>query len=205
MQRSLNHPNLVSLSQVLETQGSIYFAKPYNPNQSLEFILKKSNQFFTSFESQTAKIIKSVLQGLDYLAYQGAMLENLHPGNIVITKEGQVKVVDFVFQTKYEKEELFDETSLRSGYIAPEMLKSSKTAFDKRSNVFSVGCILFEMLFGFPLFNAKDPSNILRLNKSYDSSYCSEMISNGIDASKSPINKQGIGPEVFPSKSYIRT
>lgn len=66
-----------------------------------------------------------------------------------IDKGGHVKIVDFTFLTQSNMAKLFDENCLSPGYTAPEAFMYektiAKTAFDERSNVFSVGCILFEM------------------------------------------------------------
>lgn len=196
MARSFNHPNIMRLSQIVEDNGSIYFVKSYDPNESLEFLLREANFPVYNFGSQIAQITKSILQGLDYIASRGAILQNLNLGNVVINKQGQVKIIDFIFLNHFNMVELFHERNLIPGFIAPEVFKYNKakpkTAFDEKSNVFSVGCILFEMLFGFPLFDAKGPTAVLRLNKSYHYSDASNTINKELNNPESFINKQGL-------------
>jgi len=144
--RSFNHPNIVGLHQVFETYTTIYFAKPYNPSETLGAFLRRSDP---NVELQTPRIINSILQGLSYLASEGIFLQNLKINSVILTKEGNIKIIDFLYLTRSNMEDLAQQKALCPGYIAPEVLKYDKriqgTTFNETSNVFSVGCILFEM------------------------------------------------------------
>jgi len=115
---------------------------------------------------------------------------------VIIDKEGKVKVIDFLFINKANMAELTDEKTLTPGYIAPEIFKydtmNPRTAYDEKSNIFSVGCIFFEMLFGFPLFKDQDPTNTLSLNKSYNFSAVSDLINKEISNHDSLIEEQAL-------------
>jgi len=144
-----SHPTIAKLHEVYETTSAVYLVKQYDPNETLEFLLRKSSLQFSNFEYQTAKIIEKILGGLAYLASETAFLHSLSLNNLIIDKEGQVKIVDFTFLTQANMFKLFDQDYLSPGYTAPEAFMYdktiAKTTFDDRSNVFSVGCILFEM------------------------------------------------------------
>jgi len=144
-----SHPNIAKLHEIYETTSAVYLVKQYDPNETLEFLLRKSSLQFSNFEYQTAKIIENILQALAFLASDAAFLHSLSLNNIIIDKEGQVKIVDFAFLTQANMSKLFDPGYLSPGYTAPEAFMydktMTKTTFDDRSNVFSVGCILFEM------------------------------------------------------------
>ena len=146
MMRSFNHPNIVGLHQVFETYTTIYFVKPYNSNETLGAFLRRSDP---NVELQTPRIINSILQALSYLASEGIILQNLNINSVILTKEGNVKIIDFLYLTRSNMADLAQQKALCPGYIAPEVLKYDKripeTTFNEVSNVFSVGCILFEM------------------------------------------------------------
>ena len=144
--RTLDHPNIVKLHEIYETPSALYLVKQYDPANTLEFLLRKSDLQFSNFEFQTITIISSILQGLAYLASQGAMLMNLNLSTILLDKDGHVKIIDFFLLTKSNKPETLNEGSMSPGYTAPEVFNTARSAsYDERINVFSVGCILFEM------------------------------------------------------------
>jgi len=194
--RALCHPNLVNLHQVLETHNTIYLSKPYNPKETLDDCFKNSDFPKSDLQPQTTKIIKTTLNVLQFLASERIILQNLCPSSVIIDKEGKVKVVDFVFINKANMAELTDEKALTPGYIAPEIFKydqmTPRTCYDEKSNIFSVGCIFFEMLFGFPLFKDQDPANILSLNKSYSFAAVSDLINKEISNHDSLIDEQAL-------------
>jgi serine/threonine protein kinase len=84
------------------------------------------------------------------------------------------------------------------GYIAPEVFNYKKKndagnlGYDGKCDVFSAGCILFQILFGFRLFNGKDAANVLQLNKTFNYDQICEIIQAEINEGKSKINKIGL-------------
>jgi len=82
------------------------------------------------------------------------------------------------------------------GYIAPEVFSFTKrdpnTSYNEKCDVFSAGCILYEMLFGRPLFESKDTTSILDLNKCFSYAKTCETITDEFLDPSSNINKQGL-------------
>jgi len=147
--RALEHPNLVKLNQVYETESFIYLAKEYNPSQTLQSLLSSPDFSFGDFELQTEKILSHILQALAYISSQGLIHRHVIPNNILISDEGDAKLVDFGLIPCNDIPESSEYHPLPPGYIAPEIFRYDKktfgAAYTPRCDIFSVGCIFFEM------------------------------------------------------------
>ncbi len=86
---------------------------------------------------------------MDYLASEGATFRTLNLNNVLIDQQGNVKITDFYFVTKSNLADFLDDQLLYPGFIAPEIFKYNRkipsTAYNEKCNVFSAGCILFEL------------------------------------------------------------
>lgn len=93
--------------------------------------------------------MRSILDALAYLSSKGIMHRDLKPDNILIAKGGEVKIVDFGLATYIDSSDYIHKKCGTPGYIAPEVFKYNpkdpKTIYDERCDVYSAGCILFNM------------------------------------------------------------
>jgi len=194
MMRSHDHPNLIKLHEVHETEGSVYIIMEYIQSKTLRSVIRKPD--FRNSELQTIQIINSILHGIAYLAAHGVMHRDLKPDNILIGKAVKVKIIDFGLVTKISMTDCVYERCGTPGYIAPEVFRYDRkvpsTSYNDKVDVFSAGSILFQMLFGFRLFNAEGGANILELNKSYNYAKTAEIINKEMADPMSKINKQGL-------------
>jgi len=101
-----------------------------------------------------------VLGAVDFAHKQGVIHRDLKPGNILVDKDGRPKVIDFGTARLSEDEEGTGMT--RSGeilgtlnYMSPEQLSPTDEGPDARSDVYSLGCVLYELLAGRPAYSAK--------------------------------------------------
>jgi len=103
-----------------------------------------------------------VCEAVDFAHGQGVIHRDLKPGNILVDKEGRPKVIDFGTARLSEEEDGKSVGMTRSGeilgtlnYMSPEQLSPTEEPPDARSDVYSLGCVLYELLAGRPAHSAK--------------------------------------------------
>jgi len=148
--RANDHPSFLKLHEVYETDRSIYLVKEYLPTLTLHSLLSDKDLPLSHCGLKAIKIMGSLLRALDYLSSRGFMHRDLNPENILIDKDGNVKITDFGLVTRLSvSNNHTDERCGAPGYIAPEVFKYDKrvisTTYNAKCDVFSAGCIFFEM------------------------------------------------------------
>ena len=141
---TLSHPNIVTIHDVgeeVETQTS-FIAMEYVEGKNLKQLLKEKVAF--SWD-RIAEIVMSVADALDYAHRRGIVHRDVKPANIILTTDGTVKITDFGI-AKIETSSL-TETGQFLGtpnYMSPEQVTGE--AVDGRSDLFSLGVVLYELL-----------------------------------------------------------
>ncbi|KAG9292597.1 hypothetical protein G9A89_006968 [Geosiphon pyriformis] len=149
--RNLNHANIVKYIGFEKTKESLFIILEYCENGSLHTICKKFGKFP---ENLVAVYISQVLEGLLYLHEQGVIHRDIKGANILTTKQGLVKLADFGVATKTST--LNDGSVVGSPYwMAPEIIELSGAT--TKSDVWSVGCVVIELLEGKPPYSHLDP------------------------------------------------
>lgn len=162
----LQHANIVNFFHFgLSENGLPYAALEYLPGKDLSFLLKLEGGLPLP---RCLKIMKQVLQALSYAHAEGVVHRDLKPGNIIVIDEPEtdtVKLVDFGLAKLLDAEcqnEKLTGTGLLIGsihYMSPE--QAAGKPVDQRSDIYSCGCILFEMLCGEKPFDADSPVGML--------------------------------------------
>ncbi len=168
---SLNHPNIATIYEELEeAEGVGYLVLEYIPGQTLaERIAKKPLKLEESL-SIALQIAEAVVAAHEH----DVIHRDLKPGNIKITPEGKVKVLDFGLAKAVGGEALDQQSTVTEpgrvigtpAYMSPEQARGKPA--DKRSDIWSFGCVLYEMLTGRLPFKGETVSdtlaNILQTN-----------------------------------------
>jgi len=168
---SLNHPNIATIYEELEeAKGLGYLVLEYVPGQTLaEQIAKKPLKL-----EEALSIALQIAEAVAAAHEHGVIHRDLKPGNIKITPEGKVKVLDFGLAKAIGGEALDQQSTVTEpgrvigtpAYMSPEQARGKST--DKRSDIWSFGCVLYEMLTGRILFKGQTISdtlaNILQTN-----------------------------------------
>ena len=156
----LQHPHILSLFDSGEAGGLLYYVMPYVEEATLASKLHRETQLSLD---ESLRITREVADALDYAHRQGIVHRDIKPGNVLFL-EGRAMVADFGLATAAAGagEEKLTETGMAMGtpaYISPE--QASGRDVDGRSDIYSLGCVLYEMLAGHPPFSAGTTQAVL--------------------------------------------
>jgi eukaryotic-like serine/threonine-protein kinase len=153
----LSHPNIVTIYDAGEEHDLGYIAMEFVEGNSLKDWSRKPTLLPLTDIVQT---LASVADALDYAHQQGVIHRDIKPANIMITKDRLVKVMDFGIAKMASSNKTQTDVVLGTPtYMSPEQIAGKKV--DGRSDVFSLGVVLFELLTGQPPFTADNLSALL--------------------------------------------
>ena len=157
----LNNPNIVSIydsgEEILtDDQGNHervpYLVMEYVKGQTLRSILKENGALS---QRDSEQVMLGMLSALDYSHHMGVIHRDIKPGNIMISEQGIVKVMDFgIARAMDDSAATMTQSQGVVGtaqYLSPEQARGESV--DMRSDLYSAGCVLYEMLTGRPPFN----------------------------------------------------
>lgn len=155
----LNHPNLVQVFAVDTHEGRPYFVMEFVEGESLKELIRTSEKIHPK---RALTLIKEVASGLSVAHEKGVVHRDIKPDNIMLTKHGGVKVVDFGIARVDDQATKLTATGMAIGtpsYFSPEVCKG--LGVDKRTDIFSMGVVFFEMLTGETPFSADSPLELM--------------------------------------------
>ena len=142
--RGLDHPNIVKVFDAGQTETDAFLVMEFLDGQSLKQILDSGTRFTIE---NTLWLMTGLLGALGYSHASGVVHRDIKPANIMVTRDGLVKVTDFGV-ARIEGSEL-TRTGLMIGtpaYMSPEQFLAEPV--DARSDIYSVGTLLFQLLTG---------------------------------------------------------
>jgi serine/threonine protein kinase len=141
----LNHPNLVGVYDFGEASGYFYFIMEFVEGQNLAELLHGNGSFGPEF---ALPVLQHVCEGISYAHGKGVVHLDLKPGNIMLNNEGLVKILDFGLAKLLDPATgEVHENMGTPDYAAPERFLAG-SAIDHRSDIYSMGIVLYEMLVG---------------------------------------------------------
>src|SRR5580693_7313668 len=152
---NLSHPNIVPVFDWGEDTGTYFIVMEFIDGRPLSSILKSAGPLSPE---RTADVGAHVAAALGYAHKHGVIHRDVKPGNVLITDEGQVKVTDFGIARAINTEESLTQTGAVMGtatYFSPEQAEG--VGVDSRSDIYSLGVVLFEMVTGRPPFLGESP------------------------------------------------
>src|ERR1700730_10947736 len=145
----LSHPGIVTIFDVRE-EAEPYLVMEYIEGQSLQKLLSRENR--TLPLSTTLRLIQEIADALHYAHAQGVVHRDIKPANILVDADGHAKIADFGIAKLNQTELTLPGQVLGSpAYMSPEQL--SEGDVDGRSDLFSLGVILYAMLTGHRPFH----------------------------------------------------
>jgi len=160
VQASLSHPNVVSVTDVLEVGGQPGLLMEYIEGPSLQQWLEAHRPSL----DEALSLFRDIATGVGYAHQRDLIHRDLKPANVLILRRGQelvAKVADFGL-AKVVADEMGDTGNTRTGigmgtpsYMAPEQIRDAKRV-DKRGDIFALGSILYELCTGQRAFGGDD-------------------------------------------------
>jgi serine/threonine protein kinase len=164
----LEHPNLIKCLEVAEANGCHFMALEYVDGQDLGAVLSHRSALP---EAQSLAITAAAARGIGYAHTMGLVHRDIKPANLMLTRAGQVKVMDFGLAHWDSQSQLrLTVTGAVMGtphYISPEQV-DCKTQIDGRSDIYSLGVTLFHMLTGRPPFIGRNMYDVLTAHLNMD-------------------------------------
>ena len=163
----LDHPNICSIHEVGEEDGRSFIVMQYVEGETLDIRMKRKRLELSESLSITTQVADALVEAHAH----GIIHRDIKPSNIMITPRGKVKVLDFglakmmaselAVDTEAETAMVLTQTGLVVGtapYMSPEQLRAER--LDGRSDIFSYGAVLYEIIGGRRPFEAKSLAEI---------------------------------------------
>lgn len=149
----LQHPNIVTVYEIGEHRGLIYYAMEFVPGISLDQRLHRDGPMAPH---AAATLLLSIAEAVDYAHRLGVLHLDLKPGNVLIAADGTAKIADFGLARKLDNEGgiVNDRVFGTPGYLAPEQTEVGTATLDRSTDVWGIGAIAYEVLTGRPPFDA---------------------------------------------------
>ena len=157
---SLNHPSIIAVydtgEDVIDGTPVPYIVMEFVEGRTLREILRQDRRLLPE---RAMELVDGILRALDYSHRGGIVHRDIKPANVMITRTGDVKVMDFgIARAMADSAATMTQTAQVIGtaqYLSPEQARGERV--DARSDIYSTGCVLYELLTGQPPFTGDSP------------------------------------------------
>src|SRR6266853_6435302 len=170
---ALNHPNIAHIYEIGESNGVNFIAMEFIDGHTFGEVIQSETDL-----RKLVRYLQHVVAGLSKAHAAGIVHRDLKPDNIMLTRDGHVKILDFGIAKLIEAQTLSSTSSEIDtaitlqhsqpgmvlgtvGYMSPEQARGRTNDIDRRSDIFSFGCILFEAVTGHKAFAGEDAIDTL--------------------------------------------
>ncbi len=154
----LDHPNILTVYDAGQAEGYCYVVYKFVEGSTLLDRAKRSQLT----HSEVAQLVAQIAEALDYAHHKGLYHRDIKPGNILLDKDGKPYVADFGLAVR--EAELSEQKSRRVGtvpYMSPEQLRGEGHRIDGRTDIYSLGVVLYELLCGRRPFDEKSKDSLV--------------------------------------------
>jgi serine/threonine protein kinase len=159
--KSLDHPTIIKIDRFSEEGGLPHLVIELFPHPNLK---KQVQAGVDQLVPRLQRLVTELALALDHVHGRGWVHRDVKPENVLATPEGQVKLIDFAITSRASGllgKLLGGKTPAQGSpsYMSPEQIRGQ--ALDARSDIYSYGCVLFELLAGRPPYTATDTNELL--------------------------------------------
>jgi beta-lactam-binding protein with PASTA domain/tRNA A-37 threonylcarbamoyl transferase component Bud32 len=157
---SLNHPSIIAVydtgEDMMDATPVPYIVMEFVDGRTLRDLLRADRRLMPE---RAMELVDGILRALDYSHRGGIVHRDIKPANIMLTLNGEVKVMDFgIARAMADSAATMTQTAQVIGtaqYLSPEQARGERV--DARSDIYSTGCVLYELLTGQPPFTGDSP------------------------------------------------
>jgi serine/threonine protein kinase len=156
---SISHPNVTQIYDIGEEEGQVYFAMEYLEAKSLQEVLEEQGCLSAD---RAIDIARQAARGLKAASEAGIIHRDVKPSNLVFNNDGVLKVTDFGLakQMLADRDLTLDGQTIGTPkYVSPEQASGGRV--DARSDIYSLGATLYEMVAGRPPFEGSTPMEVM--------------------------------------------
>ena len=160
--RKITHKNVCRMHDINEDDGTFYITMEYVPGEDLKSFVKRSERLT---EGKALSIAKQICEGLAEAHRIGVVHRDLKPQNIMIDKKGNAKIMDFGIARSLEARGVTEAGMIigTPDYMSPEQVEGIEA--DQRSDIYSLGIILYEMVTGLTPYEGETALSIALKHK----------------------------------------
>ncbi|MUL44062.1 Stk1 family PASTA domain-containing Ser/Thr kinase [Streptomonospora sp. PA3] len=160
---SLNHPSIIAVydtgEDMVDGLAIPFIIMEYVDGRTLKELLDDDRRLLPE---RCAEVTDGILRALEYSHQNGIVHRDIKPANVMLTRQAEVKVMDFgIARAMNDNQATMTQTSQVIGtaqYLSPEQARGERV--DARSDIYSTGCVLYELLTGRPPFTGDSPVSI---------------------------------------------
>jgi len=169
--REISHANVCRVFDIGELDGRLFLTMEYVDGEDLGSLLRRIGQFP---QAKGLDIARQMCAGLAAAHDHGVLHRDLKPGNIMLDGRGRVRITDFGLATLSEDMGAEEVSAGTPAYMAPEQLAGIEVT--KRSDIYSLGLVLYEIFTGKKAYEAASLGELLRLRESSSPSSISALV-----------------------------
>ena len=159
--KSLDHPTIIRIDRLSEEGGLPHLVMEYFPAANLK---KQIAAGVEPLVPKLQRIVTETALALDHMHSRGWVHRDVKPDNVLAAADGQVKLIDLAIAAKASGflGKLLGSKTLAQGspsYMSPEQIRGE--ALDARSDIYSFGCVIFELISGRPPYTGADTNDLL--------------------------------------------
>ncbi|HTN75188.1 MAG TPA: serine/threonine-protein kinase [Pirellulaceae bacterium] len=158
--KDFRHPNVIRLFEMNMKSELPFLVLELANNKNMKIALRESNLIRVA-----QRIIEQAAEGLFYVHERGWIHRDVKPDNFLVSEEGDVKVIDFTIaerkSTGFNFSKMFKKSKIQGtrSYMSPEQIKGH--GLDARADIYSYGCVMFELLGGKAAYTGSTPDELL--------------------------------------------
>ncbi|MEO8269627.1 MAG: serine/threonine-protein kinase [Aureliella sp.] len=175
--QSLNHPNVIKMYDLVLTGNAPFLVLELFSELNMKQALRRGPE---SIAYMLGKIIAESIKGLFHMHSQGYVHCDVKPDNFLVSRSGDVKLIDFTISQKVKKgiAKFFSRKTKQiqgtRSYMSPEQIRGM--TLDPRSDIYSFGCVMFELVTGKLPYTGESPNDLL--NKHISAPLPSPLVAN---------------------------